>query len=87
MQPRRDAIGRRADLSVTDDDAVKGRLLGSTAVVDPCSDAASWRLVLYPAPDFRLVKALQGDFQGRPGQQSRHGGSLALFPSTARGAY
>src|SRR5450432_3994241 len=59
VQPRRDAIGRRPDLPVTDDGPVECRLLGPTAVVDPCSDAASRRLVLYPAPDFGVVKALQ----------------------------
>src|SRR5216683_803958 len=60
VQPRRDAIGRRPDLPITNDGAVECRLLGPTAVVDPCSDATRWRLVLYPAPDFGVVKALQG---------------------------
>ena len=65
MHPRRDAIGRRPDLPITDDGPVECRLLSPTAVVDPCSDAASGRLVLYPAPDFRLVKALQDALQSR----------------------
>src|SRR5580704_4599154 len=81
MQPRRDAIGRRPDLPITNDGPVEFRLLGPTAVVDPCSDAARWWVVLYPAPDFRLVNALQDNFRGRRGQQSRHGPSLSLLPS------
>jgi hypothetical protein len=59
VHPGSDAIGRGPDLLVTDDGTVKRRLLGSTAVVDPGSDAAGWWLVLYPAADFRRVKALQ----------------------------
>jgi hypothetical protein len=59
VHPRRDAIGRWPNLPITDDAAVKRRLLGPTAVVNPSSDAARWRLVLYPAPDFGVVKALQ----------------------------
>jgi hypothetical protein len=42
-----------------DNGAVKCRLLGSAAVVDPGSDTARWRLVLNAAADFRVVKALQ----------------------------
>ena len=59
MHPRRDAIGRRPDLLITDDGPVKCRLLGTAPKVDPSRDAAGWRFVLYPAPDFRVVKALQ----------------------------
>jgi len=59
VQPRRDAIGGRPNLPITNDCAVKCRLLGSAAVGDPGSDTAGWWLVLYPAADFRLVKALQ----------------------------
>src|SRR5580693_5915822 len=60
VQPRRDGeISGRPDLPITNNGPVECRLLGPTAVVDPCSDAARWRLVLYPAPDFRLVKAVQ----------------------------
>jgi hypothetical protein len=58
VHPRRDAIGRWPDLPITNNGAVECRLLGPTAVVDPCSDAASGRIVLYPAPDFGAVKAL-----------------------------
>jgi hypothetical protein len=36
-------------------------MVGPTAVVDPGSDAARWRLVLYPAPDFGIVEALQDE--------------------------
>jgi hypothetical protein len=57
VQPRRDAIGGRPNLPITNDGPVECCLLGAVAVVDPCSDAARWRLVLYPAPYFRLVKA------------------------------
>jgi hypothetical protein len=62
VQPRRDAICRRPDLPITNDGAVECRLLCPAAVVNPCSDAARWRLVLYPAPDFGLVKTFQDDF-------------------------
>ena len=51
MHPRRDAVGRWPDLLVTNDGAVECRLLGPAAVVDPGSDAARWRLVLYAATD------------------------------------
>src|SRR5258708_8477501 len=71
VQPRRDAIGRRPDLPITNDGPVECRLLGPTAVVDPCSYAASGRLGLYPAPDFRLVKTFQDDFYAVRGQQRR----------------
>jgi hypothetical protein len=59
VHPRRNVIGRRPHLPITNNGPVECRLLGSTAEVDPCGDAASGWLVLYPAPDFRLVKALQ----------------------------
>src|SRR5580692_7537387 len=62
VQPRRDAIGCRPDLPITNDGPVECRLLGGGRVVDPCSDAARWRLVLYPAPDFRVVKTPQDEF-------------------------
>jgi hypothetical protein len=67
MHPRRDAIGRRPDLPITNDGAVECRLLGSTAVVDPCSDTARWRLVLNAAPDLGIVETLQEAFQSRRG--------------------
>jgi hypothetical protein len=59
MQPRCHAIGRRPDLPITNDGAVKRRLLGSAPVVDPCSDTARWRFVLDAAADLRIVKTLQ----------------------------
>jgi len=40
MHPRRDAVGGRPNLLVTDNGAVECRLLGLAAVVDPCGDAA-----------------------------------------------
>jgi hypothetical protein len=46
MQPRRDAVGRRPDLPITNDGPVEGRFLGPAPEVNPCSDAARWRLVL-----------------------------------------
>src|SRR5476651_895677 len=58
VHPRCYAISGRPDLPITNDGSVECGLLGPTAVVDPCSDTASGRLVLYAAPDFRLVKAL-----------------------------
>jgi hypothetical protein len=66
MQPRPDEIGRRPDLPITDDGPVKSRLLGPAAVVDPCGDAASRRLVLDPATDLGFVEALQDDFLPDP---------------------
>jgi len=57
------------------------RLLGAAAEVNPGSDAAGWRFVLNPAPDFRVVKALQDALQSRRGQQSRQG---AADPARAR---
>ncbi|HMH95929.1 MAG TPA: hypothetical protein VK577_05030, partial [Bradyrhizobium sp.] len=51
VHPRRDAIGGRPNLLVTNDGAVEGRLLGTTAVVDPGSDTAGWWFVLDAAPD------------------------------------
>jgi hypothetical protein len=68
VQPRRHAIGGRPNLPITNDGAVEGRLLGLTAVVDPCSDAARWGLVLDAATDFRVVKALQNEFQSWRGK-------------------
>src|SRR5260370_6096065 len=62
VQPRRDAIGRRPDLPITNDGPVESRLLGLAAEVDPPCDAARWRLVLYPAADFVIVVALQDYF-------------------------
>ena len=59
MHPGSDAIGCRPDLLITNNGAVKCRLLGSAAEVDPRCDAASGWLVLYPAADFGVVKALQ----------------------------
>src|SRR5580693_238431 len=73
VHPRCHAIGCRPDLPITDDGPVECRVLGPVAVVDPCSDAARWRLVLYPAPDLGFVEALQDGFQGRRSQRSRHG--------------
>ena len=70
MQPRRDAIGSRPHLPIANDGPVECRLLGPAAEVDPGSDAAGWRFVLNPAPDFRVVKALQDALQSRRGQQS-----------------
>src|SRR5260370_38204978 len=62
MQPRRDAIGRRPNLPITDDGPVERRLLGAVPVVNQCGDTARRRLGLYPAPDFGLVKTFQDDF-------------------------
>src|SRR5258708_37136040 len=59
VQPRRDAIGGRPNLPITNDGPVECRLLGAVAVVDPCSDAARRGLVLYPAPNLGVVEALQ----------------------------
>jgi hypothetical protein len=59
MQPRRDAIGRRPDLLITNDGPVEGRLLGPAPEVNPCSDTARWRLVPYSAPDFGFMEAQQ----------------------------
>ncbi len=59
MHPGSDAIGCRPDLLIPNDGAVECRLLGTAPKVDPSRDAAGWRFVLYPAPDFRVVKALQ----------------------------
>jgi hypothetical protein len=67
MHPGSNAIGCRPDLLITDNGAVKRRLLGSAAEVYPRSDATSGRFVLYPAAHFRLVKALQNYFQRRRG--------------------
>jgi hypothetical protein len=62
MQPRRDAIGCWPDLPITNNGPVERCLLGPAAIVDPCSDTAGRRLVLYPAPDFGIVETLQDDF-------------------------
>jgi hypothetical protein len=59
MHPRRDTIGRRPDLPITDDGAVERRFLGPAVEVDPCGDAACWWVILYPAQDFGVVEALQ----------------------------
>jgi hypothetical protein len=56
MQPRCAAIDCRPDLLITDDGPVERRFLGPAAEVDPSSDAAGWRFVLYRAPDFGFVK-------------------------------
>ena len=52
MQPRREAIGCRPDFLITNNGPVEGRLLSPAAVVNPCGDAARWRLVLDAVPDF-----------------------------------
>jgi hypothetical protein len=59
MHPGSDAIGRRPHLPITNDGAVERSLLSPATEVNPSSDAAGWWLVLYPATDFRVVKALQ----------------------------
>src|SRR5882757_2037794 len=74
------AIGCRPDLPITNDGLVECCLLGAAAEVNPGSDAAGWRFVLNPAPDFRVVKALQDALQSRRGQQSRQG---AAYPARA----
>jgi hypothetical protein len=83
MYPRRDAISCRPNLLITDDGPVKSRLLGPAAVVDPCGNAAGWRLVLYAATDFGVVEALQDDFQRRRGQQNSHRPSVPPFCASA----
>jgi hypothetical protein len=83
VHPRRDAIGGRPDLLVTNDGPVESRLLGPAPKVDPCSDAARWRLVPDAATDLGVVKALQDYFQCRRGQQSRHGASVPSFCATS----
>ena len=62
MQPRRDAIGRRPDLPITNDGPVECGLVGPAAEVDPGRDTACRRFVLYPVPDFGFVEALQDEF-------------------------
>jgi hypothetical protein len=52
VQPRRDAVGCWPHLPIINNGPVKCRLLGPAAEVFPRSDAARWRFVLYPAPDF-----------------------------------
>ena len=59
VHPRRDAIGCRPNLLVTDDGPVKCRLLSPATEVDPGSDAAGWRFILDAAPDLKFVSALQ----------------------------
>ena len=61
MHPDSDAIGCRPDLLITNDGPVESRFLGPAAEVNPCGDAARRRVVLYPAADFRVVKALQDE--------------------------
>ena len=51
VHPRRDAIGGRPYLLITNDGPVESRFLGSAAVVDPCGNAAGWWFVLNPAAD------------------------------------
>jgi hypothetical protein len=65
------AIGRRPDLPIANDGAVKGCLLGSAAVVDPGCDATGWWFILDAAPDLRAVKTLQDNFQSRRGERNR----------------
>ena len=67
VQPRRDTIRSRPHLPITNNGPVECRLLGTAPKVDPCSDATCWRLVLYPAPDFGVMEALQDYFQRRRG--------------------
>jgi hypothetical protein len=74
----RSAAGQ--NLPITNDGAIECRLLGVAAEVDPGSDAAGWRFVLYSAPDFGFVETLQNDFQGGRGQLSWHGASPILVP-------
>jgi hypothetical protein len=83
MQPRRDAVGCWPHLPITSNGAVERRLLGSTAVVDPGSDATRWRLVPDAATDLGFVQALLDDFQGRRGQRSRHRASVPPFCASA----
>ena len=59
MHPRRDAMGGRPELLIANDGPVERRFLGPAAVLDPCSDAARWRLVLDAATDLGIVEALQ----------------------------
>jgi hypothetical protein len=42
--------------------------LGQSERPDRVLNAARWRLVLYPAPDFGVVEALQDALQSRRGQ-------------------
>jgi hypothetical protein len=58
MHPRRDAIGCRSNLPITNNGPVECRFVGPAAEVDPCSDTARWWLVLDAAPDLRVVKTL-----------------------------
>jgi len=51
VHPRRDAIGRRPNLLITNDGPVERRLLGPITVVDPCGDAAGWWFILDAAAD------------------------------------
>ena len=83
MQPRRDAIGSRPHLPIANDGPVECRLLGPAAEVGPGSDAAGWRFVLNPAPDFRVVKALR-DARSKVGGVSKVGGSLSRACPLAR---
>jgi hypothetical protein len=69
LQPRRNTIGCRPYLPITNDGPVKCRLLSPAAEVDPGSDATCRGLVLDSAADLGFVQALQDYFQGRRGQQ------------------
>jgi hypothetical protein len=48
VQPRRDAIGSRPHLPITNNGPVECRLLGAAAEVNPGSDAAGWRFPRVP---------------------------------------
>ena len=70
---QRNTIRRGPYLLITNNGPVECRFLSPATEVDPNSDAARWRLVLDAAADLRFVQTLQDYFQGRRGQQSRHG--------------
>src|SRR5258708_37325181 len=72
MHPRCHAIGCRTDLPITNDCAVKCRLLGSAAVGDPGSDTARWWLVLSPTADCRLVEVPHDALLSHQGSRTRH---------------
>ena len=82
VHPRLNA-GRRPHLPITNDGPVESRFLGPAAVVDPCSDAARWRLVLDAATDLLVVKALQNGFQSRRRERNGHRPSVPPFCSSA----
>jgi hypothetical protein len=80
MQPRRDAIGCRPDLPILYDGAVECRLLGTAAEVDPRSDAARWRLVLYPAPALKAQRAKSPQYADNvSGRESRFSRCCSSF--------